>query len=127
MDNNFKEIPTFKNYKTKEEAILQRLIWELNNWKNNAPQIEKIKIEYPSLYEAMNNGYKINEDASFVFKMLKYFKKDPHCPCQIEKTADTKCMCKLFREQEEEGECHCGLYIKTKQENNWNENFENYD
>ena len=34
-----------------------------------------------------------------------------YCPCRIDKTPDTKCMCKEFREQTE-GECHCGLYIK---------------
>jgi ferredoxin-thioredoxin reductase catalytic subunit len=34
-----------------------------------------------------------------------------YCPCKIHKTADTKCMCKEFREQNK-GECHCGLYYK---------------
>lgn len=38
---------------------------------------------------------------------------DGYCPCRIEKTPDTKCMCKEFREQES-GECHCGLYIKEE-------------
>lgn len=37
-----------------------------------------------------------------------------YCPCRLEKTADTRCMCKEFREQEA-GECHCGLYIKVKE------------
>lgn len=36
-----------------------------------------------------------------------------YCPCASKKTEDTKCMCKAFREQEE-GECHCGLYVKIK-------------
>lgn len=36
-----------------------------------------------------------------------------YCPCKIEKTLDTKCMCQEFREQEE-GICHCGLYKKVK-------------
>lgn len=36
-----------------------------------------------------------------------------YCPCKIEKTLDTKCMCQEFREQEE-GICHCGLYKKIK-------------
>ena len=35
-----------------------------------------------------------------------------YCPCATKKTKDTKCMCKAFREQQEPGECHCGLYIK---------------
>lgn len=34
-----------------------------------------------------------------------------YCPCKLEKSADTKCMCKEFREQAS-GECHCGLYVK---------------
>ena len=36
------------------------------------------------------------------------------CPCRLVKNEDTKCMCKEFREQEE-GECHCGLYVKIKE------------
>ena len=36
------------------------------------------------------------------------------CPCTIVQTQDTKCMCKEFRDQEE-GECHCGLYVKIKE------------
>ena len=36
-----------------------------------------------------------------------------YCPCRIDKTPDTKCICKDFIEQLERGEtgnCHCGLY-----------------
>jgi hypothetical protein len=38
---------------------------------------------------------------------------DGYCPCAIEKTEDTKCMCKQFREQGI-GYCHCGLYYKEE-------------
>jgi len=38
---------------------------------------------------------------------------DGFCPCKLEKTEDTRCMCKEFRTQTE-GYCHCGLYIKEK-------------
>lgn len=38
-----------------------------------------------------------------------------YCPCLVEKTPDTKCMCKAFREQTVEGPCLCGLYVKTNQ------------
>lgn len=38
---------------------------------------------------------------------------DGYCPCAIVKNEDTKCICKAFMEQEE-GECHCGLYVKIK-------------
>ena len=36
-----------------------------------------------------------------------------YCPCRIEQTPDTKCMCKEFREQDSAGKCHCGLYVKV--------------
>ena len=36
-----------------------------------------------------------------------------YCPCRLEKTEDTKCMCKEFLEQES-GPCHCGLYVKER-------------
>lgn len=35
-----------------------------------------------------------------------------YCVCAVEKTPDTKCMCKEFREQAIAGTCHCGLYQK---------------
>lgn len=45
-------------------------------------------------------------------------KKDGHCPCRLELTEDTMCMCKEFRDQiadpEFEGYCHCMLYYKAK-------------
>ena len=41
---------------------------------------------------------------------------DGYCPCAIERTPDTKCMCKEFREQESEGPCHCGRYMKVVDE-----------
>ena len=44
--------------------------------------------------------------------------KDGYCPCRLEKSEDTKCICKEFREQiadpEFEGFCHCLLYYKSK-------------
>lgn len=40
-----------------------------------------------------------------------------YCPCRREKTEDTKCMCREFREQIQdptfEGYCHCMLYYKS--------------
>lgn len=37
-----------------------------------------------------------------------------YCPCRIDKNQDTKCLCKEFRESQELGECHCGLYVRIK-------------
>ncbi len=45
-------------------------------------------------------------------------KKGGYCPCRLEQTPETKCMCKEFRDQiqdpEFEGFCHCMLYYKSK-------------
>lgn len=58
---------------------------------------------------------KTNPDKAHVAEIRKHLKEnDNYCPCVLEKTPDTKCMCKEFREMEE-GTCHCGLYIKTKE------------
>lgn len=100
-----------KNFKTKEEAVLMRYIWELNEWGKNSPQLQSIKKEYPRLVNGMLNGCKINEDIDVVIEILSKLKLDPHCPCKINKINENICMCKEFREQES-GECHCGLYRK---------------
>lgn len=39
---------------------------------------------------------------------------DGYCPCMLQKTPDTKCMCKQFKnmiDRGEFGECHCGRYV----------------
>ena len=38
---------------------------------------------------------------------------DGYCPCAVNKTPDTKCICKEFREQQTPGLCHCGRYEKV--------------
>ena len=56
----------------------------------------------------------INPDKEFVCDMRKAIKdNNGHCPCQLERTPDTKCPCKSFRDMDE-GTCHCGLYTKYK-------------
>ena len=43
-----------------------------------------------------------------------------YCPCRRERTEDTRCICKEFREQiadpSYEGFCHCMLYYKSLKE-----------
>lgn len=58
----------------------------------------------------------LSSDKELVVEIRKKLKEnDGYCPCKVVKNEDTKCMCKEFREQET-GECHCGLYIKIKEE-----------
>ena len=47
---------------------------------------------------------------------------DGYCPCMVERSTDTKCMCKDFRDQDAPGACHCGRYMKITEE----ENYENH-
>ena len=58
-----------------------------------------------------------NPDEEFYKEISKKVKEnDNYCPCSLEKNEDTKCMCKEFREQIEEGYCHCMRYKKEKEE-----------
>lgn len=59
---------------------------------------------------------KVNSDKELVDIIRQKLKEnDGYCPCRLHKTEETKCICKEFLEQSE-GECHCGLYIKVKDE-----------
>ena len=62
---------------------------------------------------------RFNEDAALVAQIKEGLKrKGGYCPCRLQKTEDTKCICKEFRQQiadpEFEGYCHCLLYYKSK-------------
>lgn len=62
----------------------------------------------------------INDDKELVALIRQRLKEnDGYCPCAFFKTPETKCMCQDFRDQKE-GSCHCGLYIKIKQEEGLN-------
>ena len=58
---------------------------------------------------------KQNPDTKHANKIRQMLKdNDFYCPCNVEKTEDTKCMCKEFRDKIENNEratCRCGLYI----------------
>lgn len=56
----------------------------------------------------------INPNKDEVERIRKAVKdNDGYCPCQLEKTERTKCMCLNFLEGKEKW-CHCGLYYKTE-------------
>lgn len=40
---------------------------------------------------------------------------DGYCPCAVEHTKETECMCKDFKEQDTPGPCHCGRYEKVEE------------
>ena len=61
---------------------------------------------------------RLNQDKNFVEEFKKTLSdNDGYCPCRIEKTDDTKCMCAEFRKMIVNGvvgECHCRLYYTER-------------
>lgn len=58
---------------------------------------------------------KKNPDEAYVEEVMAKLKdNDGYCPCKLQKTPETKCMCKEFRDAKS-GMCHCGLYIKEEE------------
>lgn len=62
---------------------------------------------------------RLNENPEIVKQIREGLEKTGgYCPCRLERTEDTKCMCTEFRAQiadpEFEGYCHCLLYYKAK-------------
>ena len=60
----------------------------------------------------------VNQDEAVVKTVREGHKRTGgYCPCRLEQTEDTKCMCKEFKEQiadpNFEGFCHCMLYYKS--------------
>lgn len=60
---------------------------------------------------------KTNDNEEVVREVRSALKKnDGYCPCKVEHKRENRCICKEFREQQVEGECHCGLYKKVYSE-----------
>ena len=60
----------------------------------------------------------VNQDEAVVKTVREGLKRTVgYCPCRLEQTEDTKCMCKEFKEQiadpNFEGFCHYMLYYKS--------------
>ena len=62
---------------------------------------------------------RLNSDPEVVASIREGLKRTGgYCPCRVDRTEDTKCICREFREQmadpDFEGYCHCLLYYKEK-------------
>lgn len=67
------------------------------------------------LIEYMEDKYSVfkNKDEEYFAKISQKVKDNGnHCPCSLQKTPDTLCMCKEFKLQDKEGFCHCKRYYK---------------
>lgn len=63
-----------------------------------------------------SNNYEIKLNPDFIHRkeIEEAIKEnDGYCCCALEKSDDTKCICKDFREQDHFGFCHCGRYYKV--------------
>lgn len=82
---------------------------------SNAEIYNAIKFKYKC------HGYAWRKESAMRIREIdpgfrKYVvENDGYCPCMVEKTPDTKCMCKDFRDQKEPGPCHCGRYEKYEE------------
>ncbi len=61
----------------------------------------------------------LNPDAEVVRRVREGLKaRGGYCPCRREKTPETRCLCREFREQIQdpnfEGFCFCMLYYKSR-------------
>ena len=64
-------------------------------------------------------GVRLNEDKAMVAKIREGLKqKGGYCPCKLEVSPATQCICQEFKDQIAdpgyEGYCHCMLYYKAK-------------
>lgn len=64
---------------------------------------------------------RLNENEEIVKTVKEGLKRTGgYCPCRLQRTEDTKCMCTEFKQQiadpDFEGYCHCMLYYKSKED-----------
>ena len=98
-----------KTFQEKELAILQRLIWELMYFKDDAPQLFFIKQKYPYLlnYLKVKTNMQFSSDIHQVREIGNQLLEDPHCPCMLVKNENTLCPCLPCRNK---NHCHCGMF-----------------
>ena len=95
---------TIKNEKLSESQWLSLHKIMVENTEANLKVIERAHIIHGT-----------DADKRFFDEISKAVKDNSgFCPCLVDTSEDTKCICKEFREQETEGLCHCGRYLKTK-------------
>ena len=84
-----------------------------------APFVLILRHILKSRLTTINMKIRLNENSDIVRTVKEGLKRTGgYCPCRLERSEDTKCMCKEFKEQiadpDFEGYCHCMLYYKSK-------------
>ena len=52
---------------------------------------------------------------TFVKTTVALKNNNGYCPCLIDRTENSKCICIDFKFQSTTGKCHCGRYVKVPQ------------
>lgn len=92
------------NYEVLANIYRWRKDHKLDEWREFCKWIESLP------YSELITGERITEIDTSIGELVK--QNGGYCPCAIEKTEDTKCICKDFREAPEGTVCHCGRYKK---------------
>lgn len=116
----FDGITKRKLFDNKEDAMLYRYILELENLGEDAPQIERIKENYPYLlnYISVRNEMKFSDDIENIKMIGNKLLGNPHCPCSIVESDKTICPCVPCRSVQK---CHCGMFVKKDNETHQDE------
>lgn len=61
-----------KTYKTKQEAIIQRFIWDLNIFGEFSPQLEIIEQKYPLMILGLYL-YPLKDDIETIHKIIDFY------------------------------------------------------
>lgn len=94
----------------------KEMVANLNKILANKPADGSSSSDTPSAPE----NYKVRFNEKLTVKKVNSIldaidKNGGYCPCQAQKSADTKCQCKDFRDDKKIGEpCICNLYVKMK-------------
>lgn len=101
-----------------EKGIDTMPILQINNdlkqFKEAMDFLNKTDTQYKGVISVMPNNFNIikNDNVEKIEKAL--YDNGGYCPCKIQKSHETKCICEEFKSQTTEGNCHCGLYRKVK-------------
>ena len=84
-----------------------------NKKENKTSEIKKSE-DTPSKTNEKMTVYTVIHDKEKAAEIRRAIRENGgHCVCAVQKTPDTKCICKEFRERKEPGPCRCGLYEKS--------------
>lgn len=111
--------------KENPEADITKAIWYLNKLRERISEQSKayqivitpsgtgISTPWGTTMVPLSGDMFTTNDKARERLLEAMLKSGGHCPCQVEKTDDTLCPCKFYREQHK---CMCGMFVKVPQQ-----------